>query len=80
MFYAYQLPLVPVFGCAGLLLYWAVIKYLLVRRFARPMTIGKHLSEAMTDFFTELQILIFSIGCLVFEKINYSSISAYVVI
>ena len=54
-------------------------QYLLLRRYARPQTLGANLSNEMVDVFIEFTIAVFSIGCAVFEKIMYNQLSWYVI-
>ena len=52
----------------------------MLRRYARPQTLGANLSKEMVDVFIEFTIAVFSIGCATFEKIMYKSLSWFVIV
>ncbi|CAK64281.1 unnamed protein product (macronuclear) [Paramecium tetraurelia] len=68
-FYAYLLPLGPVLSLGSLLVIYWVEKILLLRRDSKPAPTGSEMAEEMIDFFGEFTLLIYAIGCLVWESI-----------
>ncbi|CAK82674.1 unnamed protein product (macronuclear) [Paramecium tetraurelia] len=54
-------------------IYWAE-KYLLVRRDSKPAPTGSAMAEAMVDFYIELILLLFSLGCTFWEWVNYDEV------
>ncbi|CAD8174102.1 unnamed protein product [Paramecium pentaurelia] len=68
-FYAYLLPLGPVLSLGSLLVIYWVEKFLLLRRDSKPAPTGSEMAEEMIDFFGEFTLLLYAIGCLVWETI-----------
>jgi hypothetical protein len=66
-FYAYIFPLGVYMSILGLIISYWTQKILLRSRYATPTTVSHALAEAMTDFYLELFIAIFCVGCLVME-------------
>ncbi|CAD8126273.1 unnamed protein product [Paramecium sonneborni] len=72
--YAALLPLGICFTFGSIVcIYWTE-KYLLLRRDSKPAPTGSAMAEAMIDFYIELILLLFSLGCTLWEWINYDEI------
>ncbi|CAD8121477.1 unnamed protein product [Paramecium sonneborni] len=54
-------------------IYWTE-KYLLIRRDSKPAPTGSAMAEAMIDFYIELILLLFSLGCTFWEWVNYDQV------
>lgn len=74
-FYATLVPMGAVFSLISVIfLYW-VMKYLLLRRFKRPLPINQNLAEEMVDYL-ELFFVVFSAGNIFFEYKIRDTVSA----
>lgn len=74
-FYAYLIPLAIPVGILGVLLHYMLQKYLLLNRHASPLSVSDSMASYMLDFFIEIIIVLYAVGCIVFEKLIYDSIS-----
>ncbi|CAK66150.1 unnamed protein product (macronuclear) [Paramecium tetraurelia] len=72
--YAALLPLGVCFTFLSIVcIYWTE-KYLLIRRDSKPAPTGSAMAEAMIDFYIELILLLFSLGCTFWEWVNYDKV------
>ncbi len=79
-FYAYLIPLAIPVGILGILLHYMLQKYLLLNRHASPLSVSDSMASYMLDFFIEIIIVIYAVGCIVFEKIIYDQVSTVTLI
>ncbi|KAL4502348.1 hypothetical protein ABPG72_011935 [Tetrahymena utriculariae] len=71
-FYAWIIPISLPFCIISLSLQFFVNKYKLLRRQSVPIPLGTELPEEMVDFYFEIIIIFYSLGCLAFEIVLYS--------
>ncbi|EAR89597.2 transmembrane protein, putative (macronuclear) [Tetrahymena thermophila SB210] len=71
-FYAWIIPISLPFCIISLSLQFFVNKYKLLRRQSVPVPLGTELPEEMVDFYFEIIIVFYSLGCLAFEIVLYS--------
>ncbi|KAL4470248.1 hypothetical protein ABPG74_011859 [Tetrahymena malaccensis] len=71
-FYAWIIPISLPFCIISLSLQFFVNKYKLLRRQSVPIPLGTELPEEMVDFYFEIIIVFYALGCLAFEIVLYS--------
>lgn len=73
-FYAYLLPLGVLLTMGSLVFIYWTEKYLLLKRDAKPPPTGSAMAEAMVAFYIELILIVYSVGCVVWEFIIFKEL------
>ena len=55
-----------------LLAYYLAIKLMLLKHYSLPDPVGGSLAEDTTDYFLSLFVLMYSVGCVLFEYLLYT--------